>query len=107
METAPGHAAGRCRHASNNVDKPVVEFAVWIPRERLRASYGLGFKGAPLACVAPDGPDRLDRGGGGGEGGEAKPRGARSVRSQSDRARLSRKRVRKDRTDSPASPPEQ
>ena len=39
-------------HASYNVAKKVVEFEYQeeIPRSRLRAAYGDGFKGAPLRC---------------------------------------------------------
>ena len=39
-------------HASYNVAKKVVEFEYQeeIPRHRLRAAYGDGFKGAPLRC---------------------------------------------------------
>lgn len=39
-------------HASYNVAKKVVEFEYQeeIPRYRLRAAYGDGFKGAPLRC---------------------------------------------------------
>ena len=45
-------APGRDRHASSNVAKKVVEFEYQeeIPRYRLRAAYGDGFKGAPLRC---------------------------------------------------------
>ncbi len=40
------------QHASYNVAKKVVEFEYQeeIPRHRLRAAYGDGFKGAPLRC---------------------------------------------------------
>ncbi len=43
---------GRDRHASYNVAKKVLEweFKEEIPRSRLRANYGEGFKGAPLRC---------------------------------------------------------
>src|SRR5215472_16217538 len=39
-------------HASYNVAKKVLEFEYQeeIPRSRLRAAYGDGFKGAPLRC---------------------------------------------------------
>ncbi len=39
-------------HPSYNVAKKVVEFEYQeeIPRYRLRAAYGEGFKGAPLRC---------------------------------------------------------
>ncbi len=39
-------------HASYKVAKKVVEFDYQeeIPRSRLRAAYGDGFKGAPLRC---------------------------------------------------------
>ncbi len=39
-------------HASYNVAKKVVafEYQEEIPRHRLRAAYGDGFKGAPLRC---------------------------------------------------------
>ena len=39
-------------HASYNVAKKVLEweFKEEIPRSRLRAAYGEGFKGAPLRC---------------------------------------------------------
>src|SRR2546425_12281166 len=39
-------------HASYNVAKKVIEFEYQeeIPRSRLRAVYGDGFKGAPLRC---------------------------------------------------------
>src|SRR2546423_1515840 len=39
-------------HASYNVAKKVVEFEYQeeIPRSRLRAAYGEGFKGAPFRC---------------------------------------------------------
>ena len=39
-------------HASYNVAKKVIEFEYQeeIPRHRLRAAYGDGFKGAPLRC---------------------------------------------------------
>src|SRR5205085_9471350 len=39
-------------HASYNVAKKVLEFEYQeeIPRHRLRAAYGDGFKGAPLRC---------------------------------------------------------
>ena len=39
-------------HASYNVAKKVLEFEFQeeIPRHRLRAAYGDGFKGAPLRC---------------------------------------------------------
>src|SRR5439155_15079519 len=39
-------------HASYKVAKKVVEFEYQeeIPRQRLRAAYGDGFKGAPLRC---------------------------------------------------------
>src|SRR6266700_33335 len=42
-------------HPSYNVAKKVLEweFKEEIPRSRLRASYGEGFKGAPLRCDAP------------------------------------------------------
>jgi hypothetical protein len=42
----------RRRHASYNVAKKVLEFefTAEIPRIHLRASYGDGFKGAPLNC---------------------------------------------------------
>ena len=45
-------AARRDSHASYNVAKKVVEFEYQeeIPRSRLRAAYGDGFKGAPLRC---------------------------------------------------------
>src|SRR6266516_3368819 len=41
-------------HASYNVAKKVVEFEYKeeIPRSRLQAAYGDGFKGAPLRCHA-------------------------------------------------------
>jgi len=44
--------AGWGRHASYNVAKKVLEFefTAEIPRIHLRASYGDGFKGAPLNC---------------------------------------------------------
>src|SRR5438270_3876786 len=44
--------AGWRGHASYNVAKKVVEFEYQeeIPRSRLRAAYGDGFKGAPLRC---------------------------------------------------------
>ena len=40
----------RINHASYNVAKKVLEFELEevIPRSRLRAAYGAGFKGAPL-----------------------------------------------------------
>ena len=43
---------GRDSHASYNVAKKVVEFEYKevIPRSRLQAAYGDGFKGAPLRC---------------------------------------------------------
>jgi hypothetical protein len=43
---------GRNCHASYKVAKKVVEFEYQeeIPRSRLRAAYGDGFKGAPLRC---------------------------------------------------------
>jgi hypothetical protein len=43
-------------HASYNVAKRVVEFEYQeeIPRSRLRAAYGDGFKGAPLRCQLRD-----------------------------------------------------
>src|SRR6266566_920773 len=46
------HATRRDLHASYNVAKKVVEFEYQedIPRSRLRAAYGDGFKGAPLRC---------------------------------------------------------
>ena len=46
------NAAGRDCHASYKVAKKVVEFEYQeeIPRHRLRAAYGDGFKGAPLRC---------------------------------------------------------
>ncbi len=42
----------RANHASYNVAKKVIEFEYQeeIPRSRLRAAYGDGFKGAPLRC---------------------------------------------------------
>ncbi len=42
----------RTHHASYNVAKKVIEFEYQeeIPRHRLRAAYGDGFKGAPLRC---------------------------------------------------------
>ena len=45
-------SARRGAHASYNVAKKVVEFEYQeeIPRHRLRAAYGDGFKGAPLRC---------------------------------------------------------
>src|SRR5437588_6978094 len=44
--------AGRANHSSYNVAKKVLEFefTAEIPRIHLRASYGDGFKGAPLTC---------------------------------------------------------
>jgi hypothetical protein len=47
-----GNTTGRRDHASYNVAKKVVEFEYQeeIPRSRLRAAYGDGFKGAPLRC---------------------------------------------------------
>ena len=46
----------RTEHASYNVAKKVVEFEYQeeIPRHRLRATYGDGFKGAPLRCQTSD-----------------------------------------------------
>jgi len=35
-------------HASYNIAKRPLEFSTTLPRERLRASYGQGFRGAPL-----------------------------------------------------------
>jgi hypothetical protein len=45
----------RTEHASYNVAKKVLEweFKEEIPRSRLRAGYGEGFKGAPLRCDPP------------------------------------------------------
>jgi hypothetical protein len=42
----------RAENASYNVAKKVLEFEYQeeIPRHRLRAAYGDGFKGAPLRC---------------------------------------------------------
>ncbi len=42
-------------HPSYNVAKKVLEweFKEEIPRSRLRAAYGEGFKGAPLRCDSP------------------------------------------------------
>ena len=42
----------RANHASYNVAKKVLEFefTAEIPRIHLRASYGEGFKGAPVTC---------------------------------------------------------
>ena len=47
-----GNTSGRRDHASYNVAKKVLEFEYQeeIPRYRLRATYGDGFKGAPLRC---------------------------------------------------------
>src|SRR5213593_1683593 len=39
---------GLPRHPSYNIAKRPLEFSTNIPRERLRASYGQGFRGAPL-----------------------------------------------------------
>ncbi len=36
------------QHASYNIAKQPLEFSADIPRERLHASYGQGFRGAPL-----------------------------------------------------------
>ena len=49
------NATGRSDHASYNVAKKVLEweFKEEIPRSRLRAAYGEGFKGAPLRCDRP------------------------------------------------------
>jgi hypothetical protein len=55
----------RADHASYNVAKKVVEFEYQeeIPRYRLRAAYGDGFKGAPLRCqVSGEGGIPLDAG---------------------------------------------
>lgn len=43
-------------YASYNVAKKVVDFEYQeeIPRYRLRAAYGDGFKGAPLRCQSSD-----------------------------------------------------
>jgi hypothetical protein len=52
-------------HASYNVAKKVVEFEYQeeIPRHRLRAAYGDGFKGAPLRCpISGEGVFPLDAG---------------------------------------------
>lgn len=56
-------------HASYNVAKKVVEFEYQeeIPRSRLRAAYGDGFKGAPLRCQSSgEGPFPQDAGRGDG-----------------------------------------
>src|SRR5213594_3586443 len=47
-----GHTARRDNHASYKVAKKVLEFEYQeeVPRSRLRAAYGDGFKGAPLRC---------------------------------------------------------
>ncbi len=50
-------------HASYNVAKKVIEFVYQeeIPRSRLRAAYGDGFKGAPLRCqVSGEGTNPQD-----------------------------------------------
>jgi hypothetical protein len=57
-EPAVGHrwvGQRESRHASYNGAKKVLgwEFKEEIPRSRLRASYGEGFKGAPLRCDPP------------------------------------------------------
>ncbi len=55
----------RRNHAPYNVAKKVVEFEYQeeIPRSRLRAAYGDGFKGAPLRCQSSgEGPFPQDAG---------------------------------------------
>lgn len=51
-DAAYGHAPAHHPHSSYKVAKKVVEFDYQeeIPRSRLRAAYGDGFKGAPLRC---------------------------------------------------------
>src|ERR1700730_4484262 len=59
------NASRRSDHASYNVAKKVVEFEYQeeIPRHRLRAAYGDGFKGAPLRCqMSGEGVFPLDAG---------------------------------------------
>ena len=55
---------GGAPHPSYNIAKRPLEFSTRIPREQLRASYGQGFRGAPLQSDTRAGRSSQSRPGG-------------------------------------------
>src|SRR5262245_40437206 len=90
---------------SYNIAKQPLEFSTSIPRERLRASYGQGFRGAPLQSDTSTGRSSQNRPGG--HRGTTRtpskktPRGPRAICSQSPRGGLSGRRLRAAGADPP------